>query len=255
MVLVLMHPALDRRRVVVVVVRSDPAAPRCGVSSVRGARAGTRERRRWSTTPGACPRPGARSTTATRQPASPAPRPRWPRSPRMAAASLASRSASAVRTSAASRTTSGTCVGRGRRSSSRTTRSSRRGSWTARRFEALQAELLAAGTSPALVHAFHRVWKNFAGFCIRRGYGADLGVLAVKAPRQPHREPAIYSAEDERRIMAAARSPRDRLLVEVLMRTGLRLEEVANLSIDDVVDGPRRGDGARPNLTRPARRK
>src|SRR5450631_3405235 len=99
--------------------------------------------------------------------------------------------------------------------------------------EALQAELLAAGTSPALVHAFHRVWKNFGGFCIRRGYGADPDVLAVKAPKQPHREPETYSAEDERRIMAAARSPRDRLLVEVLMRTGLRLEEVANLSIDD----------------------
>src|SRR6266487_6648468 len=31
--------------------------------------------------------------------------------------------------------------------------------------ERLQAELLGAGTSPALVHAFHRVWKNFAGFC------------------------------------------------------------------------------------------
>ena len=121
--------------------------------------------------------------------------------------------------------------------------------------EALQAELLAAGTSPALVHAFHRVWKNFAGFCIRRGYGADPDVLAVKAPKQPHREPETYSAEDERRIMAAARSPRDRLLVEVLMRTGLRLEEVANLSIDDVVAGPdgaylrvRQGKGAKDRV-------
>ncbi len=104
--------------------------------------------------------------------------------------------------------------------------------------EALQAELLAAGVSPALVHSFHRVWKNFAGFCIRRGYGADPDVLAVKAPRQPHREPETYSVEDERRILKAARSPRDRLLIEVLMRTGLRLEEVAHLSVDDVVDGP-----------------
>jgi len=104
--------------------------------------------------------------------------------------------------------------------------------------ERLQAELLAAGTSPALVHAFHRVWKNFAGFCIRRGYGADPGVLAVKAPKQTQTEPETFSVEEERRIMAAARSPRDRLLVELLVRTGLRLEEVCNLTVDDVVEGP-----------------
>lgn len=55
---------------------------------------------------------------------------------------------------------------------------------------------LAAGTSPALVHAFHRVWKNFAGFCIRRGYGTGTSVLAVKAPRQPQREPETFSAEE-----------------------------------------------------------
>ncbi|MBJ7595917.1 MAG: tyrosine-type recombinase/integrase [Candidatus Dormibacteraeota bacterium] len=121
--------------------------------------------------------------------------------------------------------------------------------------EALQAELLAAGVSPALVHSFHRVWKNFAGFCIRRGYGADPDVLAVKAPRQPQREPDTYSAEDERRIIKAARSPRDRLLIEVLMRTGLRLEEVAHLSVDDVIDGPegaylrvRQGKGAKDRV-------
>lgn len=52
----------------------------------------------------------------------------------------------------------------------------------------LQRELLAAGVSPALAHAFHRVWKNFAGFCITHGYGADPAVLAVKAPKQPQVE-------------------------------------------------------------------
>ena len=119
----------------------------------------------------------------------------------------------------------------------------------------LQAELLAAGTSPALVHAFHRVWKNFAGFCIRRGYGVDPGVLAVKAPRQPQTEPETFTVEEERRIMAAARSPRDRLLIELLMRTGLRLEEVCNLTVDDVVEGPegawlrvRHGKGAKDRV-------
>ena len=121
--------------------------------------------------------------------------------------------------------------------------------------ERLQAELLAAGTSPALVHAFHRVWKNFAGFCIRRGYATASGVLAVKAPKQPQVEPETFSAEDERRILAAARSARDRLLIELLIRTGLRLEEVCSLTVDDVVDGPegaylrvRQGKGAKDRV-------
>lgn len=56
-------------------------------------------------------------------------------------------------------------------------------------------------------------------------------------------------------MMAAARSPRDRLLIELLMRTGLRLEEVCNLTLDDVVDGPegaylrvRHGKGAKDRV-------
>src|SRR3979411_1501958 len=42
---------------------------------------------------------------------------------------------------------------------------------TADTLRALQREVLAAGVSHALAHAFHRVWKNFAGFCLEQGYG------------------------------------------------------------------------------------
>jgi len=125
----------------------------------------------------------------------------------------------------------------------------------AQTLEALQAELIAAGTSPALAHAFHRVWKNFAGFCIQRGYGVNPDVLYVKGPKQPQREPETFSLEEERRMLAAARSPRDRLLIELLIRTGLRLEEVCNLELSDVVDGPegaylrvRQGKGSKDRI-------
>jgi len=47
--------------------------------------------------------------------------------------------------------------------------------------EEFQSELLSAGVSPALTHAYHRVWRNFAGFCIDRGYGTSLSILMVKA--------------------------------------------------------------------------
>jgi len=119
----------------------------------------------------------------------------------------------------------------------------------------LQRELLAAGVSPALAHAFHRVWKNFAGFCITNGYGADPAVLAVKAPKQPQVEPETFSEDEERRLFAVAVVPRDRLILDVLLRTGLRLEEVCTLTIDDVVVGPegaylrvRHGKGAKDRI-------
>jgi site-specific recombinase XerD len=119
----------------------------------------------------------------------------------------------------------------------------------------LQRELLTAGVSPALAHAFHRVWKNFAGFCISRGYGADSAVLNVKAPKQPQTEPATFTEDEERRLVAAAASPRDRLIVELMLRTGLRLEEVCTLTVDDLVVGPegaylrvRHGKGAKDRV-------
>jgi site-specific recombinase XerD len=126
---------------------------------------------------------------------------------------------------------------------------------TAEALEALQAELLDAGVSPALTHAFHRVWKNFAGFCIRRGYGADPDVLTVKGPKQPMREPETFSPAEEKQMLAATRSPRDRLIMELLLRTGLRLEELCALTVDDIIDGPegsylrvRQGKGAKDRI-------
>jgi integrase/recombinase XerD len=126
---------------------------------------------------------------------------------------------------------------------------------TAELLRDLQRELLAAGVSPALAHAFHRVWKNFAGFCISNGYGADPAVLAVKGPKQPMVEPATFTEDEEQRLLAVAVVPRDRLILEVLLRTGLRLEEVCTLTIDDVVVGPegaylrvRHGKGAKDRI-------
>ncbi|MCW2915412.1 MAG: xerD [Actinomycetia bacterium] len=103
---------------------------------------------------------------------------------------------------------------------------------------ALQREVLAAGVSPALAHAFHRVWKNFAGFCLEQGYATEADVLRVKAPKQPMVEPEVFTLDDERRLLEAAAPGRDRMIVELMLRTGLRLDELLSLVVDDVVEGP-----------------
>ncbi len=121
--------------------------------------------------------------------------------------------------------------------------------------EAFQSELLSAGLSPALTHAYHRVWRNFAGFCIDRGFGTSLSILMVKAPKLPQKEPPIFTEDEIRRLGLAARSSRDRLIIETFLRTGLRLEELCTLDLTDLVDGPeghflrvRGGKGAKDRI-------
>jgi site-specific recombinase XerD len=129
------------------------------------------------------------------------------------------------------------------------------GDLTAEHLRLYQRELLAAGVSPALTHAYHRVWKNFYRYCIERGFASDADVLTVRAPKLPQVEPEAFTLTEEARLLAAARPGRDRLLVEFMLRTGLRLSEVVNVRISDVVDGPdgayvrvRQGKGAKDRV-------
>jgi integrase/recombinase XerD len=109
------------------------------------------------------------------------------------------------------------------------------------KLQAFQAELTDAGLSPGTVATFHRIIRNFLGYCRRRGWGVGAETLAVAPPQLPNVEPETFSAVEERRIVEAARTGRDRFLVEFMLRTGLRLSETAAVTLDDIVTG---GEGA-----------
>jgi site-specific recombinase XerD len=118
-----------------------------------------------------------------------------------------------------------------------------------------QYELLEAGLAPGTAATFHRVVRNFLGFCQRESWGVPDEALTAPAPRQPQVEPETYSEEEERRLVQAARTDRDRFLIEFMMRTGLRLTEVNNVTLDDVIEGPdgpylriRQGKGAKDRI-------
>jgi integrase/recombinase XerC len=85
------------------------------------------------------------------------------------------------------------------------------------------------------------VLKTFAAFCLREGYGGSEAVLQVEGPRQEQKEPQAFTPAEEKRLLEAAESERDRLLLEFMLRTGLPLQEVARVTIDDIVQSP---DGA-----------
>jgi len=104
--------------------------------------------------------------------------------------------------------------------------------------KAFEDELLEAGLTPRSVIGYHRVVKTFAAFCIREGFGGAEAVLQVTGPKQEQKEPQAFTSAEEKRLLEAAESERDRLLVEFMLRTGLRLQEVARVTIDDIVESP-----------------
>ncbi len=126
---------------------------------------------------------------------------------------------------------------------------------TPRALRSFQADLLDAGLSAGTAATFHRIVRNFLGFCGREGWGVEGAVLDVPAPRQGIVEPETFTEGEELRILEAARTPRDRFLLEFMLRTGLRLQEVANVTVDDVVSGAdgaylrvRRGKGGKDRI-------
>jgi integrase/recombinase XerD len=109
---------------------------------------------------------------------------------------------------------------------------------TAEKLKRFEVELQDAGLAPGTVVTFHRVLKNFASFCIRNGYAQDRQILEVRAPKQPKEEPDSFTMDEEKRLLAAAKTPRDRMILDFMLRTGLRLAEVCNITLDDIVDAP-----------------
>src|SRR5580704_15320174 len=65
----------------------------------------------------------------------------------------------------------------------------------------LQAELLDAGLSAGTAATFHRIIRNFLGFCRREGWGVGAETLEVAPPPQATIEPETYTEADEHRIL------------------------------------------------------
>ena len=113
--------------------------------------------------------------------------------------------------------------------------------FTAAHLREYETELQEAELSPATVHQYHRTLKTFLGFCAREGMLVDERVHDAMAPRVPQTEPDAYTLDEEKRLLAAARHPRDRLILSFLVATGLRLSELIHLEVEDIVDLARHG--------------
>ena len=94
--------------------------------------------------------------------------------------------------------------------------------------------LQASGLAPVSVAGFVRGVKAMSAWWAVEGY-VDAGPLRRLArPRAPQRLIATLTPSDLERLLAVARA-RERLLIGVLLDTGLRLGEIADLRVDDVL--------------------
>jgi site-specific recombinase XerD len=90
--------------------------------------------------------------------------------------------------------------------------------------------------------------KTFRRFCLERRYLSDPQVLMVKGPKLPEQHPRGLSQEEERKLLAAAKrlGERDRMLVELLLRTSTAAPPVAIPSPSRLLSGALRSWRAPP---------
>lgn len=104
-----------------------------------------------------------------------------------------------------------------------------------------QRELLRKGLSASTVHIHYRTLRTFVGFLQLRGLlGADSDATTVKAPRIGVAKPEAFTPGEVLQMLAAT-DGRNRLIVQVLLETGIRLGELCRLTACDLVTDPKGG--------------
>jgi len=90
------------------------------------------------------------------------------------------------------------------------------------------------GLSPYTVQGQARTLKVFFRFAQEEGYLETNIASRLKVPRAPKKIIQTFSEEQLRRLLTAARSPRDKAILGLFIDTGIRVTELAFLQIQDV---------------------
>jgi site-specific recombinase XerD len=116
----------------------------------------------------------------------------------------------------------------------------------------LLGSLVDRGLAPNTIHGFFEVVRAFANWALREGFPVDPAVIRMRPPKVPQTELETYTASQQEAMLAAAAPGWPVLAVQILLGTGMRVGELANLGVDDYEgDGDvgflkvRRGKGAK----------
>ena len=100
----------------------------------------------------------------------------------------------------------------------------------------------AAGTprSPASLHRFKAAVRSFFAWAEETGQVAENPARSVTLRRLPRTTPSFLTEAEKRRLLKKLRgrsskiARRDRVIMELFLGTGIRLQELVDLDVDDV---------------------
>jgi site-specific recombinase XerD len=93
--------------------------------------------------------------------------------------------------------------------------------------------LIDRGLAPNTVHGFFEVVRAFANWALREGFAVDPAVIRMRPPKVPVTELETYTETQQETMVAAAAPGWPRLAVQILLGTGMRVGELADLDLDD----------------------
>ena len=93
--------------------------------------------------------------------------------------------------------------------------------------------LQGTGAAPDTIITLDRVLRTFFAW-LNETTGAANPMASVRKPRRPKRFPRVFTDAELTAICRACRSPRDRVMIGLLLASGVRLAELASLTWDHV---------------------
>jgi integrase/recombinase XerD len=113
-------------------------------------------------------------------------------------------------------------------------------------------ELRERGLSDHTIHGHYQTIKALASWADREGYPVEGALLIVRAPKVAQQEMETFTQVQQRVLLETAPEGWQRLAVQILLGTGMRLGELVALTVDDVEEDDglaflkiRRGKGAK----------
>jgi integrase/recombinase XerD len=97
--------------------------------------------------------------------------------------------------------------------------------------EAYIADLARRGLSPATARRRISALRQFYRFLLQENVRADDPTSRLDAPKRARRLPKTLSVEEIERLIAAAETPRDTAIIELLYGAGLRVSELVALTL------------------------
>jgi integrase/recombinase XerC len=94
--------------------------------------------------------------------------------------------------------------------------------------------------SPASLHRLKAAAKMFFAWAMESGMAAENPARGIRLKRLPRKPPVFLTQAEKRALLkelkghAAARDRRDRVMIEVLLGTGIRLGELVGLDVEDL---------------------